>query len=371
MHSSISISSPADSEHAARRAARALGCALLGIAAALVTLELLFRVLPVSTSTATGYYDDPLILTYPPHLTFTTATGWDLERARLQHANNFGFLADHDFVRDPSAVALIGDSFVEASMLAPRERLAAQLERRLAGRPVYAMGVPGTSLLDYAERMRFASQRFGIRDFVLLLEHGDVAQSLCGSGNNDGPCLDPRTLAPRIETIPPAGRLKRVLRSSALAQYLFSQLKLDPAGSLHALLARFRGAAPAMRDPSGISAYAVDRVLSEFFARTRPYRTGRLLLLLMGDAPSGDLVRDHLESAARREGAVLVEVGPPLRAFTARTGLSSYVSPRDHHLNGLALGIVADEAAPLIPVRAPARAAPPARSPDAGESRAD
>src|SRR5262249_49116400 len=155
-------------------------------------------------------------------------------------SNNYGFLDARDFERDPNAVALIGDSFVEASMLPQRDRLGPQIERRLQAREVYAMGAPGSALLDYAERIRFASERFDIHDFVLLLEHGDVAQSLCGSGNVHAPCLDRVTLAPRTEKQPPPGTLKKVLRSSALAQYLFSQLKLDPAGWLQRLRSSVR-----------------------------------------------------------------------------------------------------------------------------------
>ncbi|MGH8259233.1 MAG: hypothetical protein ACREUG_06035 [Steroidobacteraceae bacterium] len=349
MHSSISISS-GGAERTPWRTLRQAGQVLGGVAAALLLLELLCRVLPVSTSTETGYYIDPLILTYPPGHTFTTAFGWDLERERRQRANNYGFLADHKFTRNPRAVTLIGDSFVEASMLAPGDRLGAQLERRLQGREVYAMGVPGTSLLDYAERIRFASQRFGIHDFVLLLEHGDVAQSLCGSGNNDGPCLDSRTLAPRIEKLPAPGTLKRVLRSSALAQYLFSQLRLDPAGWLHRLAHGAPAGAPlGPHVVSDLPPRAIDTVLRTFFARIRPYRSSCLILVLMGDAPPGDAVRDHLAAAARANGATLIEVGASLRELTARTGLSVYVSPHDHHLNRLALGVIADQVAPLSP----------------------
>ena len=48
---------------------------LLGVAALLLACELVFRALPVSTSTETGYHFDPLILTYPPHHAWTSSTG--------------------------------------------------------------------------------------------------------------------------------------------------------------------------------------------------------------------------------------------------------------------------------------------------------
>jgi hypothetical protein len=336
---------------------RLAGYAALGVVAVLATLEVLFRVLPVSTSSATGYYIDPVIMTYPAHWKFTTATGWNLHNAQRHVANNYGFVAGRDFAPDPSAIALIGDSFVEASMLPLRERLAAQLEARLDARPVYAMGGPGSALLDYAERIRFASSKFGVRNFVLLLEHGDVAQSLCGSGNVHGPCLDRTTLAPRVETQQPPGRLKRILRNLALPQYLFSQLKLDPNAWLAALRGGFghRPAAPAAaevnRDATQSPA-TVKAVIDAFFARIGPYAKDRLIIVLLGtsnaaDAPA-DIVRDELRSAASRNGATLLEPTPEIEGQGARTGLSMRVSPTDAHMNRIALGLIAGRVAPEL-----------------------
>ena len=351
---------------------RTLGFTLCGIGIALVALELLFRLLPVSTSTSAGYYIDPLILTYPPGHPFTTSSGWNLQRPQRHRANNFGFVADHDFVRNPEAIALIGDSFVEASMLPARERLAAQLESKLGTRPVYAMGAPGTALLDYAERVRFASQRFAIHDFVLLLEHGDIAQSLCGSGNVNAECLDRKTLDPRVEKLPTPGAAKRLLREFALPQYLFSQLKLDPQHWAATLFTRKRNAPPAtasrptgaaggappatallgagsLRDPFFIEPEAIDRVLSEFFTRVKPYRNGgKLVLILTGDAPAGDPVRDKLIAAAKANDAEVFLAGPPLQEATRNTGMSMRVAPRDAHMNGIALETVAAGVAPLL-----------------------
>ena len=146
----------------------------LGIVTGLMTVvllaELVCRVLPVSTATVTGYHLDPLILTYPSGHRFRTATGWDLRNAQTLQANNLGFVSDVDFVPDPQAVALIGDSYVEASMLPSTDRLGPQLQRHLGDRPVYAMGGPGSSLLDYAERIRLGSERLGVRDFVVFLD---------------------------------------------------------------------------------------------------------------------------------------------------------------------------------------------------------
>ncbi len=195
------------------------------------------RLLPVSTATMTGYYGDPDLLVYPPDHYWTASTGWDLRNPQNLRSNPQGFASDIDFVPDVAALALVGDSYVEASMLRSQDRPATQLASLLrTPRPVYALGSPGTALLDYAQRIRWASQTLKVVDFVVWMEAGDVRQSLCGSGNVHSRCLDPQTLLPRIKRLPPPPTLKRWARHSALAQYVFGQLKLNPAQLVHSIL---------------------------------------------------------------------------------------------------------------------------------------
>lgn len=169
---------------------RPLRLLLLGILLTLFGLELLLRLLPVSTATMVDYHVAPTILTYPPHLDFTVATGWDLKNARHLRSNNYGFVDTQDFVPNPQAIAVIGDSFVEANMLAPDDRIGPALSRALGGAAVYSMGGPGSSLLDYAERARLAASRFGIQRFVFVLELGMSSR----------PCAAPATTTARAST---------------------------------------------------------------------------------------------------------------------------------------------------------------------------
>lgn len=326
---------------------------LVGCVAALLMLELLFRLLPVSTSTATGYFNDPLILTYPAHHRWTVSTGWDLRNAQVLHANAQGFVSDRDFVPNPDAVALIGDSFVEASMLGPADRPGAQLQRALGQRPVYAMGGPGSALLDYAERIRYAHERFGVRDFVVLLETGDLRQSICGSGNVHAACLDRQTLAPRIETIPAAAWGKRIARHSALAQYLFSQLKVDPQRAWRRIVDRTPAGRPATRAASPPADGAVTTaVASAFFQRIRPFATGRLVLVLDSHRKAlyqglqqDDPDRRAFIRLAREAGATVVDTEEIFRAHINNSPLTLDVSPSDAHLNPLGIGLAMRAAA--------------------------
>src|SRR5262249_823281 len=148
------------------------------------------------------------------------------------------------------------------------------------------------------------------------------------------------------------GTLKSLLRHSALAQYLFSQLKLNPLGFVYRLFHPRPNPPPALppRDFSRMDPQALDRVLSEFFTRTPPYRgAGAFTLVLLNDTGVDahgqlrpDQVRDALRAAAMSHGVQFIEVAPVLRADTRQTGLSAAVAPRDGHLNGRALGIVSD-----------------------------
>jgi len=318
-------------------------------------------VLPVSTSTDTGYYTDPVILTYPPRHEWVASTGWDLRNAQHLVANNLGYAAHRDFVRDERAVALIGDSFVEASMLLASDRPGVQLEKSLGTRPVYAMGGPGTALLDYAERIRYAHDKLGVRDFVIMMERGDVAQSLCGSGNVNGPCLDRHTLAPRIETLAPASVAKRLLRHSALAQYLVSQLRFSPVGLAASLKPAWLTAARSAPEPqaptdlgNGIEneLRVVDAMTKIFLDRIKPHVPGKMVIVLDSDRhalyssqPLPDMARERFIHLARQAGILVVDTQEVYAAHVAHSPLKLEVGPYDQHLNPLAIDLATRAAA--------------------------
>ena len=345
---------------------RTTACFALGVASFLLVSELVLQVLPVSSATATGYYLDPYILTYPPAHTWTNSTGWDLRNPQHQRSNNAGFLAHRDFERNSRAIALIGDSFVEASMLDADQRPGQQLERALAdGRPVFTMGGPGSALLDYAERIRLAQARYDVRDFVLLMERGDVRQSLCGSGNIHGPCLDRQTLAPRTELQPPPDAIKRMMRHSALAQYVFGQLKFEPHRLWRQAVAQSRPVAPAAAIDADTSktASAVpdllpaeqEAVISTFFNRIEGKVAGKLVFVLDSDRGAiyrgqmiADPIRERFIAIARSHGAIVVDTEAIFRAQLARSPLKLDVSPSDGHFNALGVQLVAQAAAQAL-----------------------
>lgn len=350
--------------------ARRLFQVLFGMLAFLVTCELALRALPVSTFTALGYYVDPMILTSPSYHRWTASTGWTLLNPQHVESNNAGFIAHRDFERNENAVAVIGDSFVEASMLDADDRPGAQLEHILGGRPVFSLGAAGTSLLDYAERIRWVQTKYGVRDMVVMMVPGDLRDSLCGSGQTHGPCLDRRTLAPRTELKPAPGPLMRVVRRSALAQYLFNQLNFSLARLQKNALESVRhpganggeggtadvsgaGGKGGVEISSGAPPASLDAVSDAFFKRIAPYRTGRLVILIdSGRTAMAGTPRlvdtDRFIAQARAHGAIVVDTDPLFREHMKASPLKLSVGPYDGHLNRLGIGIAMRAAADAL-----------------------
>jgi len=348
---------------------RVLLAAAAGLVTTLLALELLLRVLPVSTATMTGYHFDPDLLSYPAGHEWTVSTGWDLRNPQRLRSNNWGFASSRDFGVDPAAVALIGDSYVEASMLPAHDRPDAQLESLLGGAPkVFGLGSPGTALLDHAQRVRIASEQFQVTKYVIWLEAGDARQALCGSGNVHSRCLDPRTLEPRVERMPEPSTLKKIARHSALAQYFFGQLKLSPAQLVAAVWTRQIPEEPA-RDEGGAAVRVtavpvsvstrsrdlVDAVVARFFGDVQPYLGGRFLFVVDGrrDGPAAvadakDLERGYLIERLRSHGVAVVDMEPIYAEHAARSRLSLEVGPYDRHLNGLGVRLVMTQVAEWV-----------------------
>ena len=106
--------------------------------------EAALRLLPVSTATMTGYHHDPDLLTYPSHRAWRVSTGWDLRNPQRLAATTGASSPIATSFPTRTAVALIGDSYVEASMLDTPERPAAQLAALLGpAAPRVCDGQPG------------------------------------------------------------------------------------------------------------------------------------------------------------------------------------------------------------------------------------
>lgn len=327
-----------------------------GVLIALAGLEIALQLLPVPSATMVGYYIDPAIKTYPPHHRFTVATGWDLKNAQHHETNNFGFVDNRDFKKNPDGIAVIGDSYIEANMLLPELRIGPRLESLLEDRTVYSMGMPGTSLLDYAHRAHFARVQFGIERFVILVDTDDVRQMLCGSDNYARDCVDAQTLAIRQTKDAPDGIVKRVVRNSALAQYLFSQLRIQPVAWLKSLFkpAPANSSAPPQNHakdpvPPATASKLVERFIEAFpKTQSRPVIVINVSHFSAATEQRNAVQMNILEEKARDAGMDVIRLAPAFDQWTSRSPLSLFVGPYDMHWNATAHQIAAQSVAAVL-----------------------
>jgi hypothetical protein len=331
----------------------------LGALSVLVVLETTLRLLPTPTATRVGQYIDPFVTTYPPGHAFRTATGWSLLNARQQQANEHGFIPSRAFQPTPNAIALIGDSLVEQSMLPPEQRLASVLQVSGLGAEVYAMGVPGSSLFDYLERVRYARDQLGVRNFWIVIERADVRESLCATGVYTDACMDGLGEIRRIRR-PPRSALYNALGESAVLQYFVGVLRLSP----RRLATLFRpvslqGKLPSPppgdvdgrvhRSTSAVSIeeqQVIDRFVNELSAMPS-LRIGLLIDPVVGSLHRDDEFIDQslaqLSNRAHQLGIPAIHPRRELALYSAKTGLEMHIGPYDAHWNMRANCVVAKE----------------------------
>lgn len=173
-----------------------------------------------------------------------------------------------------------------------------------------------------------------------------------------------KTLAPRTVTVPDPSPAKRVLRDSAFAQYLVSQLKIVPDTLWQQAFRKSAASVTAVREPQPASGEAakreasdqtmrvVDAVARVFFERVKPHVTGRLVIVVDSDRGAlmrgwavDDPPRRRFIERAREAGAVVVDTEPLFRVHFKQSGLSVDIGPRDGHFNPLGTRLIAVHAA--------------------------
>ncbi len=90
--------------------------------------------------------------------------------------NSLGFSSP-----EPAAttdIVIVGDSFVEASMLDPGQRLAPLINSRLAGSKAISLGRAGADIPDYLITGSWAARRFKPKFMIFVITEGDLFNSV-------------------------------------------------------------------------------------------------------------------------------------------------------------------------------------------------
>jgi hypothetical protein len=200
---------------------------LFGLVLTVILAELVLRTLPVSTGyNLQAINDSNPILRGMSHSRYTYSRGWNLQLSNSGVLNNFGFRASYDYVPDPRAIAVIGNSFIQADAIDPRDTFSERLGV-LLHRPTYAVGSDGFSLADYLAAARWSIDHLQSHILLVLLTTGDLKHACVprlGESylrTSDGAIS--LTLVERQEPSP----IKRLLNDSRLFRYIFDNLRVS------------------------------------------------------------------------------------------------------------------------------------------------
>ncbi len=197
-------------------------------------IDLVLEFLPV----ATGMRGMPVTASSPvyhfePNSNFVFSIGWKLDGVNRGHVNNAGFVNDQDYRKSPAPplLAVVGDSFIEAAMMAYPLTAQGRLAAALAGElRVYSFGTAGAPLSQYLILARHAVEEYGARAVVISVVFNDFDQSYFAYRPSDAywyyvPDGDGVLRLKLFE------HRRSVLRSlaikSALARYLLINLQID------------------------------------------------------------------------------------------------------------------------------------------------
>jgi hypothetical protein len=206
---------------------------LASIAVCFAAAEIVLRFLPVSTGLRSMPVTaaDP-VLHFTPDRPFTNSLGWSMHNVVHGRVNNAGFVNDQDYVRDGQPlIAVVGDSFIEAQMVAYGETLQGRLAAALApNMRVYSFAGSGAPLSQYLIWAGYAVKEYGARAVVINVVGNDFDESL--SAYRLGPgfwqyAWDANGVLQLTLNPHRAGTLISLARHSALARYIIINLGIQ------------------------------------------------------------------------------------------------------------------------------------------------
>lgn len=330
-----------------------------GVILFLLAAEVVLRILPANEGLRVQPVtsDDP-ILHFEPNRTSTWSREWNFPVVNDVRVNNFGFVNDRNYAPtgDGPLLAVIGDSYIEAAMVPFADTLQGRLAKTLDGRGrVYSFAASGAGFGQYLAWARYARDTFRPDALVFVIISNDFKEALYKYERSSGfhylrDAADGGMELVRVDYRP--SPLRRLLRRSAIAMYLITNLKvharIDLTLDLGADDTRYVGnvaaevPAEVLADGEVATAAFLDRLPE--FAGLPPER---ILLLLDGIRPDlydaaqlaaakdsyWDRMRRHVAAAAAARGIGVADLQPRFVADHARDG-RRFEFATDSHWSG-------------------------------------
>jgi len=225
---------------------------LLGFLTMTLLVEFVLRLFPVSTGYNLGAVNAGQPIVHgAPHFRYTYSKDWNFDLANSGVLNNYGFRSSYDYAPDARSIAIIGNSFIQADAVVPKDTFTERLGS-LLDRPAFAVGGDGFSLADFLAASRWASATFGSRTMLVLLTTGDLSHSCMPHPGGHYLKSENGTMTLSLVDRPPQTPLKAKLNDSMLFRYVYDNLRAAANWSKGWRRLDDRGdAAP---DPAGLAA---------------------------------------------------------------------------------------------------------------------
>ncbi|GHV05186.1 hypothetical protein AGMMS50229_07860 [Campylobacterota bacterium] len=209
----------------------ALCSAAIGLAVALIFLEIVFRFLPVSSSLLSITVDG--ISKATPNRDLVYSVRWNFRHVAPYHVNNAGFVNDQDYFADHSKpmIAVVGDSYIEAFVVQPNRAYFELLQEELKDRfAVYSFGFSGAPLSQYLIWAKHAREVYKSNYLIITVIGNDFDESLLKYKSSPGYAYyditpDGLTLLPIVE--PKKFFLHNFLARSSFLSYLKHVLQIN------------------------------------------------------------------------------------------------------------------------------------------------
>jgi hypothetical protein len=334
---------------------------LMSVLGTLLCAEIALRFLPYDEGLrAETVSETAPVFRFTPNRTATLSQDWDFKLVNRVRVNNAGFVNDHDYDATATSplLAVVGDSFIQASIVPYAETVQGRLAAAVAGRGrVYSFAASGAGLPQYLAWIRHARDTYRPQALLINIIPNDFDESLHWYGRSPGFW--------RFERRPDGGAAmaltayepsltRRILRRSALAMYLTQNMRVQVlldinVQNLGAHDRRWVGNIEAIQPAQKIADYrwAIDRFL-DLLPEASGVANDRVVLsfdsfrpgiyeggeeLAFAERSSWSELRRYFMAEAARRGHETVDLDPRMRSDFARNG-RRFEPPTDSHWNG-------------------------------------
>jgi hypothetical protein len=337
---------------------------LIGLAFALVLLELIFQLLPVPDKIDRVPVNRAQPYAHlPKNSVLHHSLGWNFYQRTSKRINNYGYASDVDYSRGARPdLIVVGDSYVEAMQVANARTITGVLNSHAPG-GAYNVAVSGAPLSQYLAFAGWSVSEFEPRALVFVVVGNDFDESLCDLRPHEGMhCVTLRDGAD-LELIPSRGdsTIRSLAKSSALLRYVVFNLGFNwrlPLGRLmpsEVADQRYVGNTSSDTDPERM---AKSKAVVDYFLKELPGRAGDTPVIFVIDgmrpnlyssetmaAARGsyfDLMREYFKDQAVRFGHEVIDMQSVFEDHY-RTHGKRFEFPTDGHWNELAHDLAAQQ----------------------------